>query len=54
MWYVYMRSIASGREDFIGIYETEKEAVHKIAQCYLVDGRNRAMTDEYYYFMKRH
>lgn len=54
MWYVYMRHLDSGREEYVGCYETQKEAVHKIASCYLIDGRNKAMTDEYYYFMKRH
>lgn len=54
MWYVYMKHIDSGRDSFIGVYNTAKEAVHMIAQCYLIDGRNKAMEDEYYYFMKRH
>ena len=54
MWYVYMRHIDSGREEFVGVYDTAKEAVKKIALCYRVDDRNSAMTNEYYYFMKRH
>lgn len=54
MWYVYMRHIDSGREEFVGVYDTAKEAVKKIALCYRVDDRNPAMTNEYYYFMKRH
>lgn len=54
VWYVYLRHISSGREDFIGCYETQKEAVRKIASCYLIDERNPAMRGEYYYFMKRH
>ena len=33
MWYVYYRHLSSGREDFVGVYDTAKEAVHKIAQC---------------------
>ena len=37
MWYVYCRHIGTGREDFIGIYDTAKEAVHKIAQCYYIE-----------------
>ena len=54
MWYVYMKHLSSGREDLVGCYDTAKEAVHRIAYCYAVDSHNKAMTDEYYYFMKKH
>ena len=50
MWYVYYRHLSSGREDFVGVYDTEKEAVHKIAQCYYADAHS-CQKDEYYYFM---
>lgn len=54
MWYVYMRHIDSGREEFVGVYDTAKEAVQRIALCYQIDARTPATTNEYYYFMKRH
>ena len=53
MWYVYCRHLSSGREDFVGVYDTAKEAVHKIAQCYYIDAHS-CQKDEYYYFMKKH
>lgn len=53
MWYVYLKHIISGREDFVGVYDTAKEAVHRIAQCYQID-KGSCQEDEYYYFMKRH
>lgn len=30
MWYVYMKHIGTGREEFVGIYNTPKEAVCKM------------------------
>ena len=51
MWYVYYRHLSSGREDFV-VYDTAKEAVHKIAQCYYIDAHS-CQKDEYYYFMKK-
>ena len=53
MWYVYYRHLRTGREDFVDCYETQKEAVNKIASCYIID-RNTAQKNEYYYFMKQH
>ena len=53
MWYVYFRHLSSGREDFVGVYDTVEEAVHKIAQCYYIDSHS-CQKDEYYYFMKKH
>lgn len=53
MWYVYMRVVCSGREEFIGIYDTEKSAVCKIAECYRIDW-NCGQRGEYYYFLKKH
>ena len=54
MYYVYSRSIISGREEFINIYDTEKEAIHKIASCYLIDSKSIGSKDCYYYFYKKH
>lgn len=53
MWYVYSKHLDTGREDYVGCYDTAKEAVHKIASCYAID-KTHCMEDEYYYFMKRH
>lgn len=53
MWYVYCRHLGSGREDFVGIYDTPKDAVRKISQCYRID-ENTCQKGEYYYFMKKH
>lgn len=53
MWYVYMKHLDSCREDLVGVYDTAKEAVHKIALCYSLDKRY-CQEDEYYYFMKKH
>ena len=53
MFYVYSRYLQSGREDYINQYETEKEAVQKIQQCYRIDATT-CQKDEYYYFMKKH
>lgn len=53
MWYVYARYIRSGKEDFIAVFDTEKEAVIRIAKCYLFDEVSH-QKGEYYYFMKKH
>lgn len=53
MFYVYARHINTGRESYVGAYDTEKEAVHKIANCYRIDAKNY-QEDEYYYFLKKH
>ena len=52
MFYVYSRHIDSGREDFVGIYDTMKKAVARIRFCYNSDAQC-AMKDEYYYFVKK-
>ena len=48
MFYVYARHIQTGKEQYIGSFDTEKEAVHKIAACYRIDART-CQEDEYYY-----
>jgi hypothetical protein len=53
MFYVYCRHMASGREDFSGMYETAKEAIEHITGLYNMD-RNLKQLGEYYYFMKQH
>jgi len=53
MFYVYCRHMASGREDFCGMYETANEAIFKITSLYNMD-KNINQLGEYYYFMKRH
>ena len=53
MWYVYSRYISSGREDFCGMYETEKEAAMRCASLYAMD-KNMNCLGEYYYFIKKH
>jgi hypothetical protein len=53
MFYVYARHIQTGKEQYIGSFDTEKEAVHKIAACYRIDART-CQEDEYYYFLKQH
>lgn len=53
MWYVYMKHVVTGREEFVGTYDTPREAVCKIAECYRIDW-NCCQRGEYYYFMKQH
>ena len=53
MFYVYCRNMASGREDFCGMYDTAKEAIFKITSLYNTD-KNINQLGEYYYFMRRH
>lgn len=52
MFYVYSRYIKTGKEDYIGIYATEKEAIEKIASCYKIDYKI-CQQGEYYYFIKK-
>lgn len=52
MFYVYARHTKTGRENYVGAYDTEKEAVHKIASCYRIDAKT-CQEDEYYYFLKK-
>ena len=53
MYYVYYKSVSSGREDFVAIFDTAEEAVRKIASCYEIDRGTHAL-GHYYYFMKVH
>lgn len=53
MYYVYSREIESGREDFIKVFDTMKEAVEWVRFCYNTD-YNSAMRNMYYYFIKKH
>lgn len=53
MYYVYSKHIASGREDYCGMYEKAEDAIRKIASNYSID-KNLRQLGEYYYFMKRH
>lgn len=53
MFYIYCRCIASGREDYCGMYETAKEAIERITGLYNMD-KNTHNLWEYYYFMKKH
>lgn len=53
MFYVYARNINTGWERYVGVYDTEREAVHKIASCYRIDAKT-CQEDEYYYFMETH
>jgi len=48
---VYSRHIDSGKEYLIGQFNSEKEAVRKIAQCYEID-KDFSTEGEYYYFIK--
>lgn len=52
MFFVYARHLSSGREQYVGQYDTAKEAVHRIAQNYKIDSEG-CQKDEYYYFMKQ-
>lgn len=53
MYYVYMKRISDGREEYVGCFDTPSEAINKIAQCYGIDKRQLSL-GEYYYFMKKH
>ena len=37
MYYVYCKHIASGREDYCGMYEKAEDAIKKIVTCYGID-----------------
>lgn len=52
-YYVYGRHYQTGREEYIGIYDTMLEAIQKIAFCYHIDS-NSGTGLQYYYFMKQH
>lgn len=53
MYYIYQRHLATGREQYVGSYDTAKEAVRRIAALYHLDAQS-CQQDEYYYFMKIH
>ncbi len=53
MFYVYVRWIKSGREEFINTYNSEIDAIKKIAQNYKIDGELGDL-GEHYYFYKKH
>jgi|GluameStandDraft_1065615.scaffolds.fasta_scaffold02965_21 hypothetical protein len=53
MYYVYCRHLGTGRESFVNLYDTEKDAVSKIASCYAIDSQT-CQQGEYYYFLMKH
>ena len=54
MWYVYSRSIKSGKEQCVNmVFESPKAAILHIARCYRID-KDLNQLGEYYYFMKQH
>lgn len=53
MYYVYQKHLATGHEQYVGSFDTAKEAVHRIAALYRLDAKS-CQQDEYYYFMKKH
>lgn len=53
MVYVYQRHNDSGNEQFVGVYDTKKEATIKIKHCYEIDKECRRL-GEYEYFSKEH
>lgn len=54
MWYVYVRYLASGREDCVNTtFDSAQAAVKHIAKCYAID-KDLGQLGEYYYFMKKH
>lgn len=50
MFYVYLKYIKTGREDFIRTYDNAEDAVRKIANNYKID-KDLCQLGEYYYFM---
>ena len=52
-YFVYMRNIATGKESYIMDYDTENEAVNKVAQCYIIDNRLYAAYENYYFIAKK-
>lgn len=50
MYYVYMKSFNTGREELIQRYDNAADAIHKIASNYNID-KNLCQLGEYYYFM---
>ena len=53
MWYVYLRSVETGREEFLNSFPAVKDAVRFIADCYH-DDIKRNLDGDFYYFMKKH
>lgn len=53
MWYVYCKTISSGREEFVRMsFDTASAAIKHIAKCYSID-KDLNQLGEYYYFMKQ-
>lgn len=52
MWYVYLKYLKTGREDFIKAYDNAEDAICKIANNYRID-KELGQIGEYYYFMKK-
>ena len=53
MWYVYARSIKSGRDDCVNkTFDSAEEAIKHIAYCYSID-KDLHQLGNYYYFMKQ-
>lgn len=53
MFYVYIRFLKTGKENYLCCFEYVEDAIHKIASCYSIDTRMGQLGD-YYYFMKQH
>lgn len=52
MFYVYVKYMKTGKEDFIRTYDSAEDAIHKIANNYKID-KEIGQLGEYYYFMVR-
>lgn len=53
MWYVYYTHITTGKQEYVGSYDTAKGAIERIRSLYNLD-RTLNQLGEYYYFMKQH
>lgn len=53
MYYIYSKHVTTGREEFVDVKDTLKEAVTKIRCCMQIDA-GTAQKDCYYYFVKVH
>ena len=54
MYYVYSKYTGKSQKiDFLGTFDTEYEAIKKIASCYAIDKR-LSQLGEYYYFYSKH
>ena len=52
-YFVYMRNLATGKESYVNDYDTEKDAVKKVSQCYSIDMKSCAAYENYYFIAKR-